>query len=58
MYGGPKINSLLGGINRNNGKRFRNLVVNWLTDNTSLKVWKYEVTMKPKGQPITFHRAL
>ncbi len=48
-HGGPKINSLLGDINRNNGKQFRNIVANWLANNTTLTIWPYEVTMKPGG---------
>jgi hypothetical protein len=48
-HGGQKINSLLGEINRENGKYFRNVVANWLTNNTALRVWSYEVTIKPGG---------
>jgi len=47
--GGPKINAILGRILETNGKNFRNEVKNWLKENTTLKVWEYEVTIKPKG---------
>ncbi len=48
-HGGAQINSLLGEINKDNGKHFRNVVVQWLKNNTGLTVWDYEVTMKPSG---------
>ncbi|MGB3343634.1 MAG: SEC-C metal-binding domain-containing protein [Aequorivita sp.] len=48
-HGGAKINSLLGRINEDNGKHFRNTVTKWMKENTELVVWDYEVTMKPKG---------
>lgn len=48
-YGGSKINRLLGSINKDNGKHFRNAVTKWIKNNTDLIVWDYEVTMKPKG---------
>ena len=48
-HGGPKIESLLGEIRERNGKNFRNAVATWLADNTALKVWEHEVTLKPNG---------
>lgn len=48
-HGGSKINSLLGSINEEKGKQFRNEVANWMKENTDLLVWGYEVTMKPGG---------
>lgn len=48
-HGGVKINSLLGNILNENGKKFRNSVTKWLKNNTDLVVWNYEVTIKPKG---------
>ncbi len=47
--GGPNINGLLGEIRMENGKHFRNLVMDWLIHNTNLNVWSYEVTIKPGG---------
>ncbi|WP_205748862.1 YecA family protein [Emticicia sp. CRIBPO] len=46
---GSKIKSLLGEINRVNGKKFRNDVLKWIKDNTTLLVWDYELTIKPGG---------
>jgi len=48
-HGGVKINSLLGNILNENGKKFRNSVTKWLKNNTDLVVWDYEVTIKPRG---------
>lgn len=48
-HGGVKINSLLGNILNENGKKFRDSVTKWLKNNTDLVVWDYEVTIKPKG---------
>lgn len=48
-HGGSKISSLLGEINKKNGKQFRNTVVEWLKCNTQLFVWDNEVTMRPGG---------
>jgi len=48
-HGGVKINSLLGKIQNENGKKFRNSVTKWLKNNTDLVVWDNEVTIKPKG---------
>ena len=44
-----EIKKLLGEINNRNGKRFRNLVLDFLSQNTSLKVIHHEVVISPNG---------
>lgn len=46
---GKKISKLLGKFESAKGKAFNEDVRKWLKEHTALKVWGYEVTMKPKG---------
>jgi len=48
-HGDKMIKRLLGRINNENGKRFRNEVMQWMNNNTNLKLFDYEVSIKPKG---------
>ncbi len=46
---GNKIEKLLGKYEAAKGKAFNEEVRKWLLQNTSLKVWEYDIQMKPKG---------
>ena len=46
---GKKLEKLLGKFESEKGAAFNNEVRIWLQDNTALKVWEYEVSIKPKG---------
>ena len=48
-YGGKKIEKLLGKFESAKGAAFNEEVRTWLQDNTTLKVWEYEVSIKPRG---------
>lgn len=46
---GKKLEKLLGKFESAKGRAFNEEVRMWLQKNTALKVWKYDVSMKPRG---------
>lgn len=46
---GNKLSKLLGKFESEKGAAFNEEVRKWLQENTDLKVWEYDVKMKPKG---------
>lgn len=46
---GKKLEKLLGKFEAIKGATFNEVVRKWLLEHTSLKVWEYDVPMKPKG---------
>jgi len=46
---GRKLSKLLGKFESAKGAAFNEDVRKWLKEHTSLKIWEYEVTIKPKG---------
>lgn len=48
-YVGEKMEQLSGKFQAEKGRAFNELVRAWLQDNTTLKVWPRDVSMKPKG---------
>ena len=50
--GGKKLATLLGKFEDAKGAIFNKEVRMWLEDNTTLKVWEYEVSIKPRGNLI------
>mgnify|MGYP002624090307 CR=1 FL=1 len=50
---GKKLEKLLGKFESAKGTSFNEAVREWLKKNTTLKVWDYDVLMKPKGAFVT-----
>lgn len=50
---GKKLKKLLGKFESAKGSAFNEDVRKWLKEHTALKIWEYEVTMKPKGVLVT-----
>ena len=50
---GKKLENLLGKFESAKGTSFNDAVREWLKKNTTLKVWDYDVLMKPKGAFVT-----
>ncbi len=48
-YGGQKLEKLLGKFESAKGSAFNEEVRRWLQEHTTMKVWDYDASMKPKG---------
>ena len=51
--GGKKLEKLLGKFEAAKGRAFDEEVRRWLRQNTELRIWDYDVQMKPKGNLVT-----